>query len=37
MSLALSVWDIPENPIHANMFYYEQTGGVPPMDATIGI
>lgn len=38
MSLALAVWDIPQNPIHTNMYTnYEQTGGVLPMDANFGI
>lgn len=38
MSLALAVWDIPQNPIHANMYTnYEQTGGVLPMDSGFGI
>lgn len=38
MSLALAVWDIPQNPIHTNMFNnYEQVGGILPMDSTFGI
>jgi hypothetical protein len=38
MSLALSVWDIPQNPIHVNMFNNSnQTYGVLPMDASLGI
>lgn len=38
MSLALAVWDIPQNPIRTNMFNnYEQTSGVLPMDQQFGI
>jgi hypothetical protein len=38
MSLALAVWDAPQNPIHANQFTNSnQTYGVLPMDPTFGI
>lgn len=38
MSLALAVWDAPQNPIHANQFTNSnQTYGVLPMDASLGI